>query len=73
MLVRAGYIKKSSSGVYMLMPLGLKTIRRIEAIIRDEMDKTGCQELLMPSLIPEEIYVASGRRAGFGSSMRRFL
>ena len=69
MLVRAGYIKKSSSGVYMLMPLGLKTIRRIEAIIRDEMDKTGCQELLMPSLIPEEIYVASGRRAGFGSSM----
>ena len=69
LLVRAGMIKKSSSGVYMMLPMGLKVLNRIEAIIRDEMDRTGCQELLMPSLIPEDVYVSSGRREGFGSSM----
>jgi len=69
LLVRAGYIKKSSAGVYMMLPLGFKVIENIEAIIREEMDATGCQELLMPSLIAEEVYVSSGRRAGFGNSM----
>ena len=69
LLVRGGFIKKSSSGVYMMLPMGLKVLKRIEEVIRDEMDKTGCQELLMPSLIPEDVYVASGRREGFGASM----
>ncbi|MBR2067353.1 MAG: proline--tRNA ligase, partial [Solobacterium sp.] len=69
LLVRAGFIKKSSSGVYMMLPLGLRVMNKINAIIREEMDETGCQELLMPALIPEDIYVASGRREGFGSSM----
>ena len=69
LLVRSGMIKKSSSGIYMYMPLGFKVLKKIEAIIRDEMDKTGAQELLMPSLIPEDIYIQSGRRAGFGNSM----
>ncbi len=69
LLVRAGFIKKNSAGVYMTLPLGFRVMRKIEDIIRQEMDATGCQELLMPSLIPEEIYVSSGRRAGFGSSM----
>ncbi len=69
LLVRSGMIKKSSSGVYMYMPMGYKVLKKIEAIIRDEMDKTGAQELLMPSLIPEDVYVQSGRREGFGHSM----
>ena len=69
LLVRAGFIKKNSAGVYMMLPLGFKVMQNIEAIIREEMDATGCQELLMPSLIPEDIYVSSGRRAGFGNSM----
>ena len=69
LLVRAGFIKKNSAGVYMMLPLGFKVMQNIEAIIREEMDATGCQELLMPSLIPEEIYVSSGRREGFGNSM----
>ena len=69
LLVRAGYIKKSSSGVYMMLPLGLRVLDKINKIIREEMDATGCQELLMPALIPEDVYVASGRRAGFGNSM----
>ncbi len=69
MLVRAGFIKKSSAGMYIMMPLGLKVMNKIEAIIRDEMEKADCQELLMPALLPEEVYVSSGRRAGFGASM----
>ena len=69
LLVRGGFIKKNSAGVYMMLPMGWRVMRKIEAIIRDEMDKTGCQELLMPALIPEDIYIASGRRAGFGNNM----
>ena len=69
MLVRAGFIKKSSAGVYMMLPLGLRVMKKIEEIIREEMDATGCQEVLMPALIPEDVYVASGRREGFGNSM----
>ena len=69
LLVRGGFIKKNSAGVYMMLPMGWRVMRKIEAIIRDEMDQTGCQELLMPALIPEDIYIASGRRAGFGNNM----
>ena len=69
LLVRAGYIKKSSSGVYMMMPLGLRVMNKINTIIREEMDATGCQEVLMPALIPEEVYIDSGRRNNFGASM----
>ena len=69
LLVRAGMIKKSSAGVYMMMPLGHRVLSKINTIIRDEMEKIDCQELLMPSLIPEEVYNSSGRRAGFGNGM----
>ncbi len=69
LLVRSGMIKKSSSGIYMYMPLGYKVLKKIEQIIREEMNATGAQELLMPSMIPEEVYINSGRRAGFGNSM----
>lgn len=69
LLVRSGMIKKSSNGIYMFMPLGLKVLQNIEKIIRDEMNKAGSQELLMPALVPEEVYVKSGRRANFGDDM----
>ena len=69
LLVRSGMIKKNSSGVYMYLPLGYRVLKKIEAIIRDEMNKAGAQEVLMPSLIPEEVYEQSGRRALIGSSM----
>ncbi|MCF0115028.1 MAG: proline--tRNA ligase, partial [Erysipelotrichaceae bacterium] len=68
-LVRAGMIKKSSAGVYMMLPMGYRIMEKIKDIIREEMDATGCQELTMPALLPEEVYIASGRRAGFGNSM----
>ena len=53
----------------MYLPLGYKVLKKIENIVREEMDQAGSQELLMPALIPEEVYVASGRRDNFGSSM----
>ncbi|WP_159648297.1 proline--tRNA ligase [Erysipelothrix aquatica] len=69
LLVRAGFIKKSSSGVYMYMPLGLRVKDKIETIIREEMNGIGSMEMTMPTLIPEDVYIASGRRDIIGSSM----
>ena len=69
LLVRAGMIKKNSSGIYMIMPMGKRVLKKIEDIVREEMDNTGAQELLMPALIPEEIYEKSERREAFGSNM----
>ncbi len=69
LLVRAGMIKKLSNGIYMIMPMGKRVLANIEQVVRDEMDKHGAQELLMPALIPEDVYVSSGRRESFGSNM----
>ena len=69
LLVRAGMIKKSSSGIYMIMPMGKRVLKKIEEIVREEMDAACAQELLMPAMIPEEIYEKSGRREAFGSNM----
>ena len=69
LLVRSGMIKKAGSGIYIFLPLGLKVLRKIENIIREEMNAIGSQELVMPSLLPEEYYVNSGRRDVFGDDM----
>lgn len=69
LLTRSGMIKKTSSGVYMYLPLGYKVIKNIEKIIREELENIGAGELLMPALIPEEVYASSGRRDIFGSDM----
>lgn len=69
LLVRTGMIKKAGSGIYTFLPLGLKVLRKIENIVREEMNNIDSQELIMPSLLPEEIYVESGRRDVFGNSM----
>ena len=69
LLVRSGMIKKSSAGVYMFMPMGYLVFSNIRSIVKKYMDEAGAQELVMPSLIPEEVYVSSGRRKAFGNSM----
>ena len=69
LLARAGYIKKTSAGVYMLLPLGHKVNTKIQEIIRKEMNAIDSQEIKMPALIAEEYYVQSNRRDAFGSSM----
>lgn len=69
LLVRAGMIKKTSSGIYMIMPMGKRVLAKIERIVREEMDRSGAQELLMPAMILEDVYEKSGRREAFGSNM----
>ena len=69
LLVRSGMIKKVGSGIYMFLPLGLKVFRKVEKVIREEMNNIGSQELLMPSLLPEDYFVASGRKEVFGDDM----
>ncbi|MBR1413050.1 MAG: proline--tRNA ligase [Bacilli bacterium] len=71
LLVRSGMITKVGSGIYTFLPLGLKTLNKINNIIREEMNKAGAEELFMPALIPTEYYEASGRLNGFGSDMFR--
>lgn len=69
LLVRSGMIKKAGSGIYIFLPLGLKVFRKIENIVREEMNRIDSQELVMPSLLPEEYYIKSGRREVFGDDM----
>ncbi|MGL5908888.1 MAG: proline--tRNA ligase, partial [Phycicoccus sp.] len=71
LLVRAGYIRRVSPGVYTWLPLGLKVLRRVERIVREEMDAIGAQELLFPALLPREPYEASGRWAEYGENVFR--
>jgi prolyl-tRNA synthetase len=67
LLVRAGYIRRLASGVYTFLPLGFRVLQRVERIVREELDRAGCQELLMPVLHPIELWEQSGRAALFGS------
>lgn len=69
LLVKSGMIKKTSSGIYMYMPLGYKVLKNIENIIREEMEEINASELLMPTLIQEDIYNSTNRLESFGDSM----
>ncbi len=69
LMVRAGLIKKLGSGLYSWMPLGLRVLRKVEAIVRDEMNKAGALELLMPAIQPKELWDETGRWAVFGPQM----
>lgn len=69
LLVRSGMITKTASGIYTYLPMGLRVLHKIEDIVREEMNKASANELLMPSLLPEEVYVKSGRRDFFGGNM----
>ena len=69
LMMRAGYIRKLAAGVYSYLPLGLRTLKKVEQIIREEMDNAGAQELLMSALLPSEAYQASGRWDVFGPNM----
>nr|WP_238701858.1 proline--tRNA ligase [Mariprofundus erugo] len=72
LLLRAGYIRRVTSGVYDYLPLALRVLRRIEAIIREEMEKAGAQELLMPMVQPAELWEKSDRMAKYGPELLRF-
>jgi len=69
LLVRAGMISQGAAGVYSYLPLGWRVLRRLEQVIREEMDRAGGQELLMPALQPFELWETSGRHVSFGQSL----
>jgi len=69
LMLRAGIIKRLGSGLYSWMPLGLRILRKVEAIVREEMDKAGALELLMPAVTPAELWQETGRWDVFGPQM----
>ncbi len=69
LMVRAGYIKKLASGLYTWMPLGLRVLRKVEAVVREEMNRSGAIELLMPAVQPAELWQETGRWELFGPQM----
>src|SRR5690349_23034622 len=71
LLVRAGYVRRAAPGIYTWLPLGLRVLRRIEDIIREEMDAMGAHELLFPALLPREPYEATGRWTEYGEGIFR--
>ncbi len=71
LLLRAGYIRRAAPGIYSWLPLGLRVLRNIERIVREEMDGIGAQELQFPALLPREPYEASGRWTEYGDGVFR--
>ncbi len=71
LLVRAGYVRRVAPGGYSWLPLGLRVLRRVEAVVRDEMNAIGAQEIQFPALLPKEPYEATGRWTEYGDSLFR--
>ena len=72
LMLRAGLIRRLASGVYTWTPLGLRTLRKVEAIVRDEMNRAGALEMLMPAVQPFELWQESGRGDQYGPELLRF-
>ena len=71
LMLRAGLIRQTASGIYAWLPAGLRVLRRIEQIVREEQDAAGAQEMLMPTLQPAELWKRSGRYEAYGPEMLR--
>jgi len=72
LMLRAGYIKRAAAGIYTWMPLGLRVLRKVENVVRDEMNQAGALELLMPAVQPAELWQESGRWEQYGPELLRF-
>ena len=72
LMMRAGMIQKQAAGIYSYFPLALRSIRKFEAIVREELEKDGCQEILMPAVQPAELWEESGRWKFYGKELLRF-
>ncbi|MDP6270186.1 MAG: proline--tRNA ligase, partial [Alphaproteobacteria bacterium] len=71
LMLRAGMVRQSSAGIYSWLPLGFRVLKKIEAIVRQEQDRAGCQELLMPTIQPADLWRESGRYEDYGREMLR--
>ena len=72
LMLRGGMIRKLAAGIYNYLPLGLRVIRKVEAIVREEMNRVGSQELLMPAVLPAELWKETGRWDFYGKELLRF-
>jgi prolyl-tRNA synthetase len=72
LMLRAGMIRKVAAGIYNLLPYGLAAVRRVEAVVREEMNRAGAQEILMPAVQPAELWQESGRWEHYGRELLRF-
>jgi prolyl-tRNA synthetase len=71
-MVRGGYLRKVAAGIYSFLPLGWRVVKKVEKIIREELDKAGCQEVFLPAVIPAELWQQSGRWEKYGAQLLRF-
>jgi len=71
LMLRAGMVRQSSAGIYSWLPLGFRVLKRVERIVREEMDAAGCQEILMPTIQPADLWRESGRYEDYGREMLR--
>jgi prolyl-tRNA synthetase len=71
LMLRAGMIRQSSAGIYSWLPLGLRVLKRVEQIVREEQDRSGAQEILMPTIQPADLWKESGRYEDYGREMLR--
>ena len=71
LMIRSGMIKQSSAGIYSWLPLGLKVLKNVENIVRDEQNKAGAIELLMPTIQSADLWIKSGRYNDYGKEMLR--
>ncbi len=72
LMVRGGFIRRVAAGIYSFLPLGWRVLKKIEAIVREEMDRAGAQEVLMPAAVPAELWQESGRWDKYGPELLRF-
>jgi prolyl-tRNA synthetase len=72
LMLRAGFIRKLSAGIYTYLPFGLAAIRKVENIVREEMNRAGAQELLMPMVQPADLWIETGRYEKYGPELLRF-
>ena len=72
LMVRAGMLRQVARGIYDLLPLGLRVVRKVERIVREEMDRTGAQEILMPAVCPAELWQETSRWEHYGKELLRF-
>lgn len=72
LMLRAGFIRKLASGIYTWLPLGVRSLRKVEQIIREEMNRKGAQEIIMPTVQPKELWVESTRWEKYGKELLRF-
>src|ERR1700758_3529441 len=71
LMLRAGLVRQTSAGIYSWLPLGLRVLKKVEQIVREEQDRTGALEILMPTIQPAELWQESGRYDDYGKEMLR--